>query len=117
MRVKVCMRDMLQHTISLVPADLYHLTGQRDKEGAAREQCTEIEKTLKEGREEERGREGQGEREREAEGEGLGERGKGGREGGGRWRGREGWERGHNSNVPGKFTLYCNNMFLYVHVH
>ena len=34
---------------SLISIDLYHLTGQRDKESAAREQRTEIEKTLKEG--------------------------------------------------------------------
>ena len=33
----------------LTSLDLYHLTGQRDKESAAREQRTEIEKILKEG--------------------------------------------------------------------
>ena len=40
----------------MISLDLYHLTGQRDKESAAREQRTEIEKTLKEG---EREREGE----------------------------------------------------------
>ena len=61
------------------PTDLYHLTGQRDKESAAREQCTEIEKILKEGkrRERERGWDG-GERDRGGGGRererGVGER-------------------------------------------
>ena len=52
------------------------MTGQRDKESAAREQCTEIQKTLKEGEREERERER--EREREVERKRVGGREEGG---------------------------------------